>query len=127
MYKIPDEILDELMIYHGEMAENNPYGLYDTFLKVTDYKIIKLYEKMAMNPELSESLRSEFIKNNAKIVEYRQISRDELNLLLDPEYNQKVIDEEAERRRREQYPEYYSQFGGDEEKAKDYKEHSSEE
>lgn len=75
--KIPEEILDK---YHIVKSDSDG-STYHTFLLITDYKIVKLYEQITMEPEKSEALKEEFIKNNSELVYWRQVARDELNKL----------------------------------------------
>ena len=76
--KIPDEVLDKWHVYR-----ETPEGVYQTFLLVTDYLIIKLYEQLTMYPERAEEIRAKFLEDNAETVHWREVARKELGDLID--------------------------------------------
>lgn len=78
---IPEEVLDEWHVYKGDAI-----GMYQTFLMVTDYKITKLYEELAMNPGKEEEIKAKFREENGMLMEYRQTAREALGPLLDEMY-----------------------------------------
>ena len=94
--KIPEEVIDEYHVYKGDII-----GLYQTFLKVTDYKITKLYEQLIMHPEQEAEIKAEFLEKNGKLMEYRQIAREELGPLLDKMYEMAAKMEEEQKRMEE--------------------------
>lgn len=79
---IPEAVIDEWHVYKGDLI-----GLYQTFLMVTDYKVVKLYEELIMHPEDAESIKAKFREENGELMEYRQIAREELDLLLNSLYD----------------------------------------
>lgn len=98
--KIPEEVLDEYHIYKGYM-KSDFIGTYQTFLMHTDYKIVKLYEKVLEDFDHASEIIDEFKKENGDLLTYRKVAREEVGPMLDELYEQ-VAEEEARRVAEEQ-------------------------
>ena len=130
-FKIPDEVLDEFHVWKGE-KDSDPLGTYLTFLSVTDYLIVKLYEQITMYPEQAEQIREKFLEDNSETVHWREVAREEAGKLQEEMYEEwEEIAKHLNDLPTPETEEYLSQYGADsfEKKAWEQKHHdeSSEE
>lgn len=74
--KIPTDILEKYDV--STLHPEDEVGTYDTFLKATDYYIIKAFENLMGNPTSFLTNLVSIAKENAEVMKYRAIARTEL-------------------------------------------------
>ena len=77
--KIPNEILEK----YNVPTDREERGTYETFLKATDYYIIKAFETLMSNPTSFLTNLVTIAKENAEVMQYRTIARTELATMVD--------------------------------------------
>lgn len=113
--KIPYELVKKFHAYDTHY-DDDPIGVYYTFLIQTDYKLTKLYESVSQDFENAEKIIAEFKEKEAEVIKYRQVAREEYGKFLDEFYKdeevqQSVIEgytpsEEADEKKRAEMAEY---------------------
>ena len=78
--KIPNEILEKYGVSTIHLDDEG--GTYDTFLKATDYYIIRAFETLMSNPTSFLTNLVSISKENAEVTHYRTIARTELAKIL---------------------------------------------
>ena len=78
--EIPINILEKYQVSTNHLEDE--IGTYDTFLRATDYKIIKIFENLLSNPVNFLSELQHAMEDNTEVVYYRNVARIELNKLL---------------------------------------------
>ena len=75
--KIPREVVEE---YHvcPNYYDSDLIAVYQTFLIQTDYKIVKFYEQLMSDFDNASQIVAQFKEENADLLRYRQIAREEL-------------------------------------------------
>ena len=74
--KIPTNILEKYNISTNHLDDE--CGTYDTFLKATDYYIIKAFETLMNNPASFLTNIVSIAKENSEVMQYRAVAREEL-------------------------------------------------
>lgn len=124
-FKIPDEVLDKWHINKNE-KDSDPLGTYLTFLSVTDYLIIKLYEQITIYPSQAEIIREKFLEENSETVHWREVAREEAGKLQPELYEYwEELEKHKDDPPTDETEAYLSQYGADsfEKKAWEQKHH----
>lgn len=74
--KIPIEIIEKYGVSTNHLDDE--YGTYDTFLKATDFYIVKAFETLMSEPAKFLTNIISIAKENAEVMKYRTIARTEL-------------------------------------------------